>query len=128
MSKFSKQILNPMDFICLFWPEANVDHISYDEKFNPGDRDYWVIRQAAHDGTLLFTQQLIARTLVEVVQMTSCYTLGIPENLDDVKEIRYVLGPIKLSAVFGVVDLPVGRFPGQRERTRMAVKSTVIYE
>jgi len=40
--------------------------------------------------------------------------------------MRYVVGPMLLSTVFGVVDLKCGRYPGQRERVRIPVICEVV--
>jgi hypothetical protein len=41
--------------------------------------------------------------------------------------MHYIIGDARLATVFGEVDLPAGRYPGQRDRVRIAVKAIPIY-
>jgi hypothetical protein len=90
-------------------------HITYDPKMRRGQYD--IIRQMGHDGTFSHTDQLLADTLRHVAERTSYHKpSGWTPNQ------RYVVGPIRLATVVGMVDLKCGRFPGERQRTCMPVR------
>lgn len=128
MSDFTRERHNPVELIKQFWPDANVDHITYDPKMKHGE--YNVIRQTTSDGTLLFTQELLQRGLVEIVNMQSHYIPTAPKDWRKVKAINYTLGKILHATVFGDVSLPCSKnrkYPGQKERIRMPVKVEYIY-
>jgi hypothetical protein len=94
---------------------VDTSHITYDPKMRRGE--YSIIRGSAHDGTYCFTLELIGKTLVHVADKSSyCKSKGWQPNQ------RYVVGPLRLATVFGTVNLPCGRFPGERQRTRMPVR------
>jgi hypothetical protein len=86
---------------------------------------YEIIRSCRHDGTAVFELELIAKTLEPILTKTS-YFVGQP--LENVVDVKYEVGVMSLATVYGTVDLPAGRFPGERQRTRLPVKCTLIYE
>lgn len=130
MSNFKKKIHNPIELISSFWPSAYHRHISYDPHFRRDERDYWIIRQSTHDGTLVFTNELLAKTLINLVRMESYHASREPDR-GRLKMIKYKVGPIMHSTVFGRVKLSCSKthtYPGLSERTRMAVKCDYIYK
>lgn len=100
-------------------PKWGIGHISYDSDVV---KDYFIIRQQTHDGTLLFTYDLIFRALMALINKTTYYKpKGWSE--DRLASIRYVIGDIRLSHIYkDSVDLPVGRYPGLIERLRIPVR------
>lgn len=117
-----RQKINPVE-----WLDGRVNgditpFITFDPNLRGSDRDYWIIRQCSHDGTLLFIQDLIEKTLSPIVSKESCHRDFQPPEGEDV---HYTIGWLKLSTVYGRVDLPIGRYPGQRDRARLAVKVRV---
>lgn len=117
MSKFERHRINPIEWMRnRGWP---VDHITYDPKMRRGD--YSINRQSAHDGTLLFTEELIHKALVHLA-MKASYHKPREAEFTAAKSVQYVVGPLRLATVFGAVDLPAGRYPGQRERVRVPVR------
>jgi len=125
MNNFQKEYHNPIELIKKFWPDAPTNHITYDPKMRRGQ--YNVIRQAAHDGTLLFTMNILQETLVAIVNGQSFFKKTEPDNLGRVKYIQYIVGPMRHAIVFGKVKLNNRKLPGLRERIRMPVKCEYIY-
>lgn len=117
---FRRTKYNPIDMIKNFWPEANTDHISFDNNLKA--RDYWIIRQGGGDGTALFTQEVLQAALLPIVNMTSYSLVKPPADWDSLKKIKYTIGPLKHSTVFGTVNSRTG----QRDRVRLAVKCEYV--
>lgn len=90
---------------------------------NDGPWDYYIVRQSTHDGTLLFSYQLMAEAARNLAERTSFHK---PRPPAEGQSVRYEVGPVRHATVFGRVDLPVGNYPGQRERIRIPVRA--IYE
>jgi hypothetical protein len=124
MSDFHRQRIDPVALLKRWgWPH---EHITYDPKLL--DSEYEIVRGSRHDGTFLFTDELVKRTLLELAQGTS-YFRGREEESLKAGEIHYIVGPLKLATVYGKVKLPCSEdrlYPGQRERTRIAVKTVLI--
>lgn len=116
---------NPIDMIKYFWPTADVSHITYDPSLRKGDFD--IIRQSSHDGTLIFSDEIIQNTVITLANMQA-YHASRPPDWDMLDHIKYVVGDLKIAIVYGTVDLPAGRYPGQKERTRIPVKCEYIYK
>jgi hypothetical protein len=129
MSNFQRVTHNPIELMQKLWPDLKQDHIIYDENMKNADRDYWVIRQTGHDGTLYFTYEMFMKAFIELLQKQA-YTKSNPPDFKNLKDIRYTVGPMKHVTVFGDVYLKASsehKYPGQRERVRMAVKVDYIY-
>lgn len=127
MAGFSRIKLNPLDVVRdQFGVELN--HITYDPSLRKADCHYQVIRQTSHDGTLLFTHELLASALVEIANMHSYSKKLPPKDWDKVIAIKYTLGPLWLTTVYGRVNLPAGNYPGEKQRVRMSVVCEYIYE
>lgn len=119
MSSWERHRINPVEWMRKRgWP---VDHLTYDPKLRKGD--YSIIRGSSHDGTLLFTEELIERALVHLAMKASFHKPRQAE-FEAAKEVQYTIGPLRLVTVFGTVDIPAGRYPGQRERVRIPVRMT----
>jgi hypothetical protein len=119
MSKFRKERLS-LDEI-MGWMRASYTGpgefwIKYDPKVKP---QYRIIRQQSHDGTQFFTNELFYTAMDPLFQRTSYFT---PEPPKEGMRPIYTIGVIRLVTVHGMVDVPAGRFPGQRERLVIPVR------
>ena len=86
---------------------------------------YEIIRKSAHDGTLLFTKELLFRVLEPILTRTSFYKLEEPT---DMNKVRYEVGLITLTTTRhadGMVDLPIGRYPGEIQTVSLPVRQVV---
>lgn len=54
MCNFRKEKHNPIELIKKWCPDANIDHIIYDQNMKNRDRDYWRIEQSGGDCNTLF--------------------------------------------------------------------------
>ena len=80
---------------------------------------YRIIRASKHDGTLVFSSDLLVDALKNLVYRRSYYKQEPPrEGLLPM----YTIGTIRRCVVHGMVDLPCGRYPGQRERVTIPVR------
>lgn len=130
-SKFEREIYNPKELIAKLWPNANSSHITYDEKFNNVDRDYYVRRQTGHDGTLIFTYEMFQKAFVELMTKRAFAVSRPPDISKKLVDIKYTVGPMKHVTVFGKIKLRCSEtnlYPGQKERVKMAVKVEYIYK
>lgn len=120
MASFRKEKINPIEFMAQYWPKADLSHIEYIPEMKRSDREYWIIRGGGHDGTQMFTWQMLQDVVMPILRQESVLKAKI---IEDPKWIgmRYKIGPILLSTCYGMVDLKCGRYPGQTERARMAV-------
>lgn len=120
MSNWQRERIDPVQYMRQKgWP---CDHITYDPTLRKGD--YSIVRGSTHDGTLLFTLELIEEPLV---LLATRHTFHKPREAEftAAKEVRYVVGPMRLATVFGMVKLPcseTNRYPGERQRMRIPVR------
>jgi len=117
MSNFRRDKYNPKDIIKQFWPNADSSHITYNPDLKDSQRDYWVRRETGHDGTLYFTYEMFQKALIELMNKHS-YCSSRPPEFEKVKDIKYTLGPMKHSVVFGQIKLKCSEedfYPGQQE-------------
>lgn len=123
---FRKQRLNPIEVMKGFgWPTS---HIKFDKNLKrwDGSASYDIVRGSCHDGTLIFTQELLQRALIDIANQRAC-CLKDDIDSENLGGINYILGDMYLATVFGMVDLPAGRYPGERQRVRMPVKCEYVY-
>jgi hypothetical protein len=113
-----------IDEVCKMYDIEVPSHIKTNEKLSRvNDAQFDIIRNSTHDGTLLFTRELLGRAIENLVNKESFYK---GDNMEGVTDIEYEIGLISLSTVFGTVDLPVGRYPGEKQRVRIPVKCKLI--
>jgi len=123
--KFKKELYN-INEVCDMLRVKVPDHIKTNNKLNrAGNGEFDIIRQSSHDGTLIFTMQLLARSVEPLLNKTAFYT---ESNMDGVIDIEYEIGLISLVTVFGLVKLPVGNCQGEKQRVRIPVKCKLIRE
>lgn len=119
---FVRHRLNPVEELKrLGWPH---EHVTFDPALSRGR--YYIRRASAHDGTLIFHVELLARTLIDVAFQGS-YCTRDDVDFARLRGVRYRVGWLRNCAVIGMVDLPVGRYPGEREAMRMQVVPEYVY-
>jgi len=100
-----------------------LDHINFDKDVIP---EYHIIRESTHDGTMIFTSQLIAEALEPLIKMQSYYKLTAPDDLLLIKEINYTIGEIELKSNYEMKDLKCGRHPGVTNVVSIPVRCEYI--
>jgi len=118
MTDFARDRIDP-----IAWMNRNglpAGHISYDPMMRRGD--YSIIRQQSHDGTQLFTHQMLFEALQLLAYRQSYHKPRAAEYESVSGKVWYVIGKARLATVYGKVALPAGRYPGQRERLRIPVR------
>jgi hypothetical protein len=119
MADFSKQIIDPTDLIKKIGFESVPYWIKYDPDLWQGDYD--IIRGSKHDGTGLFTWQMYWETLEPILNMASCHK-DYADKTEIIKTIFYTIGPMRVSTVYGQIEINGHKMFGERQRTRMSVK------
>jgi hypothetical protein len=77
---------------------------------------YEIIRSSTHDGTLIFEKELLLAVLFPVIYKLSFW---IHEKIAE----KYEIGLIRLETTYyDIVDLPCGKFPGEKQLATMPVK------
>jgi hypothetical protein len=115
---WASQRINPMA-ILEQW-KVTAPWITFDPSIVKGSSEGPTLRrgkQSRHDGTSTFTHETLALALLPLLNRTVFDTRDPPENHPG-QSIRYVVGWVHLCTVFPPegVDIPAGRYPGQRER------------
>lgn len=128
MSKWHREKINPIEFMQQHWPGIDISHIEYDPGLKRSGRQYSIIRQTGHDGTLLLTLQLLRGAVIPLMKQESCFKPDMVDNDTGLIGMRYKIGPIQLSTCVGMVDLKCGRYPGQVERVRIPVICEKVYQ
>jgi hypothetical protein len=83
-------------------------------KYDPDLKEQYRIKRVfSHDGTLIFSIELMQETLHPLINRISYYKPD-GEPPPDIN-LSYVVGPIKRVQVFGKVIVPAGRISGERE-------------
>ena len=105
--EFEKQKINPVELMNSWGWE--VDHITFNPNIKESDCGFFRHRRATHDGTLIFTQEMLQNLLLPLANKEKYSKKYPPVDWKLVKDIHYQVGFIKLAMVFGEVDLPVGK-------------------
>ena len=110
--------LNPIDWLSS--RSIPHDHISYD----PEHADqYYRVATSTHDGTLLFTERLIGKLLLLLVNRQSFYKPALPHPIGEVmSQISYVVGDLRLASVYGNYEINGHMMYGERQRARLQVR------
>jgi hypothetical protein len=98
-------------------------HIVFDQLV---EKQYEVIRKSTHDGTLIFTKQVLDEALGALIHKKTYHIPSAPADKSTVKDLNYVIGEVELKSEFGMVDLPVGRIFGQTDTVTIPVKCIYI--
>ncbi len=108
-----------MKFIGAYWTGS--PHILFDPKLKP---QYEIRRQSAHDGTLLFSMELIRDAMMPLFSRESFYKpMG---EFSDKQIPEYTIGAIRVIGVYGQVNVPAGRIHGMRERVIIPVQCRYV--
>lgn len=93
--------------------------------FDPETATQYVIRRGStHDGTHMFTYELI-RDLLEGVASRTAMCNSDPWSDEDWPHVRYALGWVRHAITFGRYRLPCGLYPAQQEVFNMPVRVIV---
>jgi hypothetical protein len=116
---------NPLEFL---EEEFGViaPHITYDPNMHP---QYRIIRGSTHDGTWTFSRELVLNVMMNLLNQETFF-LGDPEVPDYGRRhgYDYTVGHCRRAVLYGIVDLPVGRYPGVKERLCLPVRSKIRYD
>lgn len=128
---FKRTFINPMRFISNrmgLEGEAVIEHITYNPNLTKRNGAQFERRlYQRHDGTMIFTAQLISELLAPVLNMQSC-----PKEHEarmDMVRVEYEIGDIRLATVFHIedgIEINGNKMPGQREKATMPVKCTIF--
>lgn len=122
---------NPLELIERFWPNVDkkeFEHITFDPDLkitfdsDMGKERYNITRQHVHDGTLIFTAELIQGLLLPLVNMQSYHKLTAPKDWEKVRGMAYTVGYLRHVVIAGEFKLDNRMYPGVRERIRIPVK------
>lgn len=89
------------------------------------EAEYSIIRTSTHDGTHLFTEQLIGKALTPLMFLQTCHKRDADKFLH--YSPTYRIGWLRIATVFGMVKLPASRtrrFPGERQSVTIPVVVT----
>jgi hypothetical protein len=125
--KYEKIWHNPMDIIEKHLYGNNISHITYDENMKFGDRQYYMIKESTHDGTCLFTENILINLLIPLILKTTCFKHTKPADANILKTIKYTLGKIRHAIVFGNFDINGHVMYGQRESVIIPVRCEYVY-
>lgn len=131
MSDFSREFHNPIELIKEWWPEANIDHITFDPSFKSKDRDYWRVASSGGDGTYQFTIDMLKKCLLPLVNKSTYYNKISEEDILRAVDIKYVIGKVWHARVYGMIYLRCSKdrkYHGLKECARIPVKCIFIYE
>ena len=119
---------NPLEMINDFFEKPTLNHITFNKETN-NDYEYKIIRESKHDGTIMFTCNLIEEALRPLVFKTTCYKKTMPSEaeLKLIKDIKYTIGEIELKRAFGEVMIYGHKRFGQTDVISIPVKCEYIY-
>lgn len=113
MTKFIKRVVDLKDAVSLFGIDIP-SYITQDSSVSKRNgAQYEIIREVIHDGTLLFEVDLIKTALNPLIYKTS-YFKSLDTN--NVSDVRYIIGDIRLCTVFGYVNINGKKFIGEKQR------------
>ncbi len=125
LTKFTtrKEYINPLE-VCRIMKITLPDHITINPALKKGNEaKFEMIRQTSHDGTSIFTCDLLEDVLLPILNKNVYYK---GDSLEGVTDIKYEIGLISLACVYGHINVPAGHIWGQRQRARMPVKCIYI--
>jgi len=100
-----------------------LEHIKFDKDIVP---QYHIIDSSTHDGTFIFTDELINKSLLRLINQGTYFIPTAPKDLTTIKGMTYTIGEITLKSEFGMKDLKCGRFPGQKDTISIPVSCEYI--
>lgn len=113
---------NPIELL----KDAGLDyqHVTFDPKLTLGD--YSIRMGQSHDGTCAFTHQMFYIAIERLALRRTYFKKDDPVDWPNVKEILYRVGWMRYCAVYKIVDLPIGNYPGMQERIRIPIIAKLI--
>lgn len=121
--KTNRRYITPMDAFKYFGLEMP-EWITFNPNLTKRNgAQYDIIRQTTHDGTLIFEKELIGKTIENLAKKTSFFK---GDDQEGVVDRKYEVGYISIATIFGDVELPIGKYPGEKQRARLPVKCTVV--
>jgi hypothetical protein len=103
------------------WVEGAHKHIIYNPHLVP---QYRIIRQQAHDGTSIFTWEMVQKAMWVLASQNSFYGPDGPPP--EGFHMEYEVGTTKLFSMFGTVDINGNKMWGQRQRLIIPVRSKFV--
>jgi len=130
-SNFRRAYIDPLEFISSTWPDADTSHITYLPEMKSSERQFYRMEGCEHDGTLIFTNNMIRKCLVPLLNKTVYYKPSAEQlkgKKGNIIGINYKIGRMKHAVVFGEIGwiAPGGVCQGQRERVRIPVISEFV--
>jgi hypothetical protein len=108
--------------------DFRLGHIKYDERLD-NDYDYQIIRSSSHDSTLIYTMENISRALEPLVNKTTYCKKDLAEDqLQDILDIEYMVGNIKIESEYGTVEVTAGRISGVIETVSIPVRCKYTFK
>lgn len=126
MAGFKKDKLNPLDVLNSAF-KTEVGHIEFDPSITMRNKQYHISRQQSHDGTMMFTYEMLRKMMEGLVMQGSYCTRDLPNESRTVVGIKYKVGFLRMFTVYGLVDINGRKLPGQRERFRLPVVAEFVY-
>lgn len=107
--------------------DIKFDHITYDESVNE-NYDYQIIRSQGHDGLLYVTDQTVNKALLPLINKTTyCSATIDKDEVSSVKEIKYIIGDIRLESEFGIIETRAGKIRGMTDTVYIPVRCEYIF-
>ena len=127
MKSFRRKTIDTKTFISDIWPEHKDDltHISYDKNMKFKDCDARYVRRCGHDGTLLFSQEMLEKLLINILNSKIHYKNN---DLYKTHKVEYVLSDISNAAVFTKIKTGAGMIDGMRESASVMIKINYVKE
>jgi hypothetical protein len=105
-----------------FEGKYRLGHIKYDKSLNK-DFDYQIIIELSHDGTVLFTYQVVREALKPLVNRTIYCKKDVSEDIvDSIKDIEYTIGDIKIEKTYGMINSKAGSIRGVTDKVSIPVR------
>ena len=102
-----------------------LQHIAYDQSVNE-EFQYKIIRTITHDGTLIFTYDLLLKIFEEILNKKTQYKPSLENiNLDDIEDIHYTIGDVYYESIYDV-KAKGKNFPMMETTLTIPIKSTLI--
>jgi hypothetical protein len=126
----NETVLNPIEEISYnlqrngYGEGLIVGHITHNKEVNE-DYQYQIIRESTHDGTVIFTMELINDSLSRLIKKESYLKGSITDDeLLKLKDVHYTIGDMKLETEYGVK----AKFgSGVRQKVSIPVKVEYIF-
>lgn len=119
----NKRYITPIEAFKWFGLEIP-NHITFNPELTKATgAQYEIIRQTKHDGTLIFEKELIGCVVENLFNKQSFFK---GDNMDGVKDIKYEIGLMTIETTSGIVDLPIGKYPGETQTASIPVRCELI--